>query len=292
MFHRLLICTSLSDGLQRLVHFVPSLAASGLQHITFLHVLPVDGRGIPRVDEGRKQQVKEQLSVAKAEAPAEVEVAVEVQAGRTDERILAVAKAHQCDLIILGSESRSLLTEKLFGSTAVSLCQQGTTPILILRPQLISVYTVEELDLRCRHLLRYFLLPYNGDRASEYLISQVKKCAGERPASILQECLLFQVIDNSDRLEKIMRESRLKEAEAKIAAAKATLESTGLKINTQIVFGEPIPETLKAALEYDITAIAIASATMGKLAEWSGPSFTGELIRRSWHPILFFPPIQ
>jgi nucleotide-binding universal stress UspA family protein len=271
---------------------VPSLAAAGIEHITFLHVLPVDGRGIPRVDETKMQQVREQLSVAKAEAPPNVEVEVEVQGGRIDERILAVAKDHQCDLIILGSESRSLLTEKLFGSTAVSLCQRGTTPILIFRPQLISVYTVEELDLRCRHLLRYFLLPYNGDKASDYLISQVKKCAEESPSSPLQECLLLQVIEDSDRLEKLMRENRVKEAETKLAAAKATLESTGLKVNTQIVFGEPIPETLKAALEYDIAAIAIASASMGKLAEWSGPSFTGELIRRSWHPILFFPPVQ
>ncbi|WNZ25928.1 universal stress protein [Leptolyngbya sp. NK1-12] len=292
MFQRLLICTSLSDGLQRLVHFVPSLAAGGIQHITFLHVLPVDGRGIPRVDEAKVQQVKEQLSVAKADLPSGVEVEVEVQAGRTDERIAAVAKANQIDLIVLGSESRSLLTEKLFGSTAVALCQSSLSPILILRPQLISVYTVEELDLRCRHLLRYFLMPYDGGKAAEYLLAQVKKYAERRPPSSLQECLLFHVIEDSDRIEKLLLENRIKEAAARLATAKTDLESTGLQVNTKIVLGEPIPETLKAALEYDITAIATASATMGKFAEWSGPSFTGELIRRSWHPILFFPPVQ
>ncbi|XPM56880.2 MAG: universal stress protein [Leptolyngbya sp. IPPAS B-1204] len=135
-------------------------------------------------------------------------------------------------------------------------------------------------------------MPYDGGKAAEYLLAQVKKYAERRPPSSLQECLLFHVIEDSDRIEKLLLENRIKEAEARLATAKTDLESTGLQVNTKIVLGEPIPETLKAALEYDITAIATASATMGKFAEWSGPSFTGELIRRSWHPILFFPPVQ
>ena len=53
--------------------------------------------------------------------------------------------------------------------------------------------------------------------------------------------------------------------------------------------GERIPVTLRMAMDYDITAIAVATDTLGKLAELSGPSFAGELLRRSWHPVLFFP---
>jgi nucleotide-binding universal stress UspA family protein len=292
MFQRLLICTDLTDGLQRLVHFVPSLAANGVQQITFLHVVPLEGRGVPKPDESKVQRAREQLTFAETEVPSGVEVKVEVQAGRPGERIQAAAKANRSDLIILGTESRSMLSEKLFGSTGTTLCQNSTVPVLIMRPQLLSAYTVEELDLRCRHIFRYFLMPYDGGKASEYLISQVKHYAKDGTFNSLQECLLLWVVENDDRIEKLLHESRVQTAETKLAAVKRDLEQLDITVTAQVLTGDPIPEVLKAALEYDITAIAVASATLGKLVEISSPSFTGELLRRSWHPILFFPPIQ
>jgi len=289
MFQRLLICTSLADGLQRFASFVASLAAGGVEQITFLHVVPLEGRGLPKADEEKMRHAREQLAVDPADLPAHLDVKVEVQAGRASERILAMAQAERSDLVVLGTESRSLLTEKLFGSTAVSLCQHGKLPVLILRPQLISTYTVEELDLRCRHLFRYLLVPYDGSKASSYLLSQIKQRLSQSATQVLQECLLLRVIESHDRIDKIMHDSRIQEAKASLAQAQADLEQLKLKVTTRIEEGDRIPVTLRMAMDYDITAIAIATDTFGKLAELSGPSFTGELLRRSWHPVLFFP---
>jgi nucleotide-binding universal stress UspA family protein len=288
MFQRLLICTSLADGLQRFTSFVASLAAAGVEQITFLHVVPLEGRGMPKADEEKVQHAREQLAVVQADLPTHLDVKVEVQAGRAAERILATAEAEQSDLIVLGTESRSLLTEKLFGSTAISLCQQNKLPVLILRPQLISTYTVEELDLRCRHLFRYLLVPYDGSKISDYLLSQIKQRVTQMTPG-LQECLLLRVIESHDRIDKIMHDSRIQEAKASLAQAQADLEQLNLKVTTRIEEGERIPVTLRMAMDYDITAIAVATDTLGKLAELSGPSFAGELLRRSWHPVLFFP---
>jgi nucleotide-binding universal stress UspA family protein len=288
MFHRLLICTSLADGLQRFTSFVASLAAAGVEQITFLHVVPLEGRGMPKADEEKVRHAKEQLAVVQADLPTHLDVKVEVQAGRAAERILATAEAEQSDLVVLGTESRSLLTEKLFGSTAISLCQQNKLPVLILRPQLISTYTVEELDLRCRHLFRYLLVPYDGSKISDYLLSQIKQRVTQVTPG-LQECLLLRVIESHDRIDKIMHDSRIQEAKASLAQAQADLEQLNLKVTSRIEEGERIPVTLRMAMDYDITAIAVATDTLGKLAELSGPSFAGELLRRSWHPVLFFP---
>jgi hypothetical protein len=49
---------------------------------------------------------------------------------------------------------------------------------------------------------------------------------------------------------------------------------------------------LAMAQEHDVSAIAIASSTLGKLIELSSPSFAGEILRRSWHPVVYFPPNQ
>lgn len=289
MFQRILICTSLTDGLQRFACFVRSLAASGVEQVTFLHVVPLEGRGVPRANEDKVRQAREQLAVAKADLPASIQVKVEVQAGSAPERILAVAQAEQSDLVILGTESRSLLTERLFGSTAVSLCQSGKLPVLILRPQMISTYTVEELDLRCRHLFRSLLIPYDGSKTADYLISQIQQRVAQ-PIQALQDCLLLCVVEGSG-MDKIMHDSRIQAAQASLAQAQANLEQPNLKVTSRVETGDRMTVTLRMAMDHDISAIAIATATLGKLAELSSPSFTGELLRRSWHPVLFFPAV-
>lgn len=289
MFQRLLICTDLMDGLYRLVNFIPSLASGGAQQVTFLHILPLEGRGVPKVDERKVQRARDRLSVAEKKLPADIDVKVEIQSGRPIERILATAKANQSDVILVGGESRTLLTEKLFGSTTANLCQGSKIPVLIMRPQLLSAYTNEELELRCRHIFRYFLIPYNGSQASERLVSQVKHYA-EQHSESSHQCLLLTVIEENDRIDRMLHESRVREAETKLAAVKAELEQPNLRVTTEASVGEPVVQTLAYAVDYDITAIAIASDTMGKLAEWSKSSFAAEILRRSWHPVLFFPP--
>jgi nucleotide-binding universal stress UspA family protein len=151
---------------------------------------------------------------------------------------------------------------------------------------------VEELTLRCQHLFRYLLIPYDGNRAAEQLLAQIKQLAAQDEINALQECLLLWAVEADDRINKLLHDSRVREAETKLAAVQAALASMHLQVTSKIAVGEPVPETLKAALDYDITAIAIASSRFGKLAEWSSPSFTGELLRRSWHPVLFFPISQ
>jgi hypothetical protein len=63
-----------------------------------------------------------------------------------------------------------------------------------------------------------------------------------------------------------------------------------LNVDTEVRLGDSYTEILDAALEFDISAIAIASENVGKIVEFPVRSFAGELMRRSWHPILFFPP--
>jgi len=64
----------------------------------------------------------------------------------------------------------------------------------------------------------------------------------------------------------------------------------GLQVNTEVRLGDPYTEILDAAAEFDISAIATASDRLGKLIELPVGSFASELMRRSWYPILFFPP--
>ena len=290
MFQRCLICTDFSDGLHRLIQFVPSLAGSGLKQLVFVHNVPIweEGR-VPRVDEDKVAAAKERLSEALNDVPQGVEVNIEVPSGRPLDTIPKIIKKYQSEVILVGTPMRSVLQEKIGGSTSLGLAKQTPTPLMILRPQLITTYTREELALRCQHLWRYLLIPYNDSETARYLIERFKEYAQNRQPGTLERCMLIWVVEDGVR-EKVIRENRLKEAQEKLETLKADLEQLDLTVNVEVRQGEPLPEILDAALVYDISAIAIATDYRSNFLDWTVPSCANEVLRRSWFPILFFSP--
>jgi nucleotide-binding universal stress UspA family protein len=148
MFQSVLICTDFTDGLYRLVDFVPDLAEGGLKKIVFVSTVPVTGDTVPRSNSEKLTEARDRLNRALQNIPAGIEVHVEVDWGVPTDHILSMAKKHSVDVMLLGTPSRSLLNEKLFGSTTIGLCQRAPIPVMIMRPQLMSTYTVEELRMR------------------------------------------------------------------------------------------------------------------------------------------------
>lgn len=291
MFQSCLICTDFSDGLYRLVDFVPSLSASGIKRIIFFHNVPLWQEGeIPRVDEEAIEAARRRLQAGISDLPSDVEVEIEITSGRPIENIQKVAKSYEPSVILTGMPIRSLLKEKLFGSTTAALARSCVQPLLILRPELISTYTREELSLRCQHLSRYLLIPYDGSDSSKYVVKKVKEYVQGQSQSYLERCMVISVVEDAGRRE-LPKDYRFEEAQEKIEAVKAELEQLDLQINAEVRRGNPLTEILDAALVYDISAIAVSSNTLGKgsIREWSTGSFAGDLIRRSWHPVLFFP---
>lgn len=289
MFHRLLVCTDLSDGLQRLVHFVPSLAAGGMKQIVFLHVVPLrEDLNIPKPDTDKIDLARAKLAPALEQVPSGIEIKVEIESGRAIDAIPRIAKAHQSDVILMGSQSRNLLTEKLFGSTTIELSQRIKTPLLTIRPQLMSTYTSEELNLRCRHLFRYLLLPYDDSEPARYAAQQIKQMAETQPDGELRGCQICRVISSGGRYELSPQEEQ-KMIQETLEPVRDQLQSAGLRVTIEVRRGDPVAEVLQSAQESDISAIVLSSNNLSPFLG-SISSFAAELLRRSWHPVLFFPP--
>ncbi|WP_421655341.1 universal stress protein [Leptothermofonsia sp. ETS-13] len=290
MFQRLLFCTDFSDGVHRLASFVPHLAKTGAKQIVFFHVVPLDGGTIPRIDQASVDRARERLSVAQQNVPEGVDVKVQIESGRPSDLILQTAGNLETDLIILGMPFRGRITEKLFSSTAMRVCERTTIPLMTLRPQLLSTYTSEELELRCQHLFRHLLIPYDGSETSKYLVEQIKRRAVDRPVNSLQRCHLCWVVEDVTR-RGLPKDYQVEPARKELAGVKAELESIGLRVEPiEVRQGDPIVEILDVAQMADVSAIAVTSGSMGRFQELSIPSFTRELLHRSWHPILYFPP--
>ena len=290
MFKSCLVCTDFSDGLHRLVNFVPDFAKAGITKIVFFNSVPLWEEGeVPRINEEKIAEVKERFNSAIKDIPEGVEVKVEVLSGKPLDTIPRVLKTHPVDVILTGTPMRSFLQEKCFGSTSVGLGKLTDIPLTIIRPQLITTYTTEELSLRCQHLWQYLLIPYKEGKAARYLIEQIKQQVEKYPNSSLKKCMLISVIEEGGRTS-MLNEHRISEAEEKLTSVKAELEELGLEVNTAIRQGNPIQEIMDAALEFDISAIAIATDYRNTLFEWTAPSFANDLMRRSWFPVVFYSP--
>lgn len=291
MFQRVLICTEFSDGLHRLAQFASSLALSGMKQIVFLHAVPLWEKGvIPRVDTKKMEQAQARFAEVFSESPSDVEVKIEVQSGKPVETILKVVETYQSELIILSSQSNGFITEKLLGSTMADLSHKTKVPLLVLRSQLISAYTSEELTLRCQHLFRSLLLPYNGSQVANFLVQQIKQLAQQQSGRYIEKCTLCWVLEteNTSRRE-IPRKIEPQEARETLSQIKADLEGANIQVETEVLEGNSVSKILETAAMADISAIAVSSGTIGKLQEWLVSSFAAELLRHSWYPILFFP---
>lgn len=286
MFKCALVCTDFEDSLQRLIGFVPDLVQSGLDKIVFFHnVSLTTDREIPKVDDSAVAEAKSRLADASGSVlPEGKSVVVDVRSGRVIDNIEKSARRYNADVLVLGTPTRSLLTEKFFGSTTTGIAHQLDIPLVILRPQLIATYRKQELALRCQTLFTHLLVPYDGSNSANYLLSQIKTAA--QTNGYPKQCILCWVIDDCIRVE--LRESE-EQIQAHLNKAKIDLESSGIEVFTEIRQGDPQSEILKSAEVNDISAISICSGKSKGILKWSVPSFTNALLRSSWHPVIHFP---
>lgn len=213
-----------------------------------------------------------------------------VQAGKAVDLILKGIQTYSSDLLITGMGIHNLLTEKLFGSTTVELLPKLTIPLLVMRPQLLAVFTLEELRLRSRHLLRSLLVPFDFEEPRRQLLERLGQLLPG--TSQCQSVTLLYVVDPSARRNQGMAVEVLKrKAEADLAQVIGPLNEQvqPLQVRALVRVGSPLQEILATAAAEDVTAIATASPRVGSFWEWSVRSLTGEILRQSWHPVLFFP---
>ncbi|NER78687.1 MAG: universal stress protein [Leptolyngbya sp. SIO1D8] len=292
MFQRALISTDFEDGLYRLGCVIPGLVEGGLKQISFFHNVAVQtDRSVPRVDEEALEAARKRLQEAIQGAAQDSTVEIHVECGRPSDNILKQIQLHSSEVIFLGMPTRNLLSEKLFGSTTMGLVERTPIPMMILRPQLISTYMTDELALRCRKLFNYLLIPYDGSQSSIEFLEILQAQFRKSPPPPDHKYYFLWVIDDSIRRE-LRGDNPLQDAEDRLNKAGDIFRNLGITVETLVKEGDPLEEILLAAEKYDISAIATHSRGISGFLRWSVPSLTREILRRSWHPVLYFPRVN
>jgi nucleotide-binding universal stress UspA family protein len=289
MFQKLVICTDFEDGLLRLASCLDSLAVGGIREVVFFHYVPMWEEGdIPRVDDQKIEAAHERFASVSAGFSGDLVVKFEVRSEQLVTNLLDVIQHYGSDLVILGSQSRTLLNEKIFGSTTTSLTEKLPVPMLVIRPVVLATFTDEELNLRCQCLFRHLLVAYDGTEASESLINMLIDRLQVNGQTMVKDCKLGWVMETTRRGVSIPE--KLAEAETMITATGQRFSELGLETLTEVRTGDPIAEVIKMAGEGGVSAIAVTAHSLPKFLEWSRPSFPHQLLRSSFHPVLFFPP--
>jgi nucleotide-binding universal stress UspA family protein len=289
MFQKLVICTDFNDGLLRLANCLGSLAQSGIREVVFFHFVPMWEEGdIPRMDDDKIEAARHRFSEAIAGFSGDLVVKFEVRSEQLVTNLLDVINEYGSDLVILGAQSRTLLNEKLFGSTTTTLTEKLPIPMLVIRPAILATFTEEELNLRCQCLFRSLLVAYDGTEASEKLIEMVLDRLNQYGQDAIERCKLGWVLETTRR--DLSVPEKLAEAETQVAATRQRFADLDLTVATEVRTGDPIAEMIKMASEGGASAIAVTAHSLPKFLEWSRPSFPHQLLRSSFHPVLFFPP--
>lgn len=283
MFKKALICTDFKDGLFHLTHCISSLQKSGFEEIVFVHSVPFWEEGnIPRVDQEKVQLALGKLSHVLVNPPQGIKVSLEIVSGKPSDTIPRLLQVYQSDVVFLGSIIKGMIAGSFLGSTSDYLSRHISQPLLIFRPQLLTAYTREELNLRAENLYRSTLIPYNGGEVGEYVINRLKN-----HANVIHHCILCWVIDESENNSSASQQKR-NYAQEKIQLAQQQLTDSGIITKTMIRLGNPIHELLQVATEEDITLIAMGHKSRSNVLQWTMPNFAQDILHQSWFPLLFF----
>lgn len=147
MYHRILVATDGSELAAKAEQNAIALAALTKAELVIVKVvgvypqsyfegaLSIDVQEISRVENkwlDAGQSVVNAIKTKAEEAGVKTE-AVVVKSERVSDAILAVAKKHECDLIVMASHGRNGLQRLLLGSETQSVLAHAHIPVLVLR---------------------------------------------------------------------------------------------------------------------------------------------------------------
>jgi len=136
LFAHILFSTDFSDTAEAAFSYLDTLVKATKCQVTLLHVHDGDRRAgslgrhsqpLPEPDAARLQRLKLWLERSGA-----TEVGVELAYGRPGDEVVAMAKAKDCSLILMGTQGKGITQEFLLGSVAHQVVRHAEQPVLLI----------------------------------------------------------------------------------------------------------------------------------------------------------------
>lgn len=140
---QILVATDLSGASTKALQYAKALAKHYASHIVLVHVYPpIKYLAIPEggwVEDPVIQRTEEEIETLEMELQREGYAAEAISAsGLVEHEVLALAKAHDADLVVLGTHGKRGMERLLFGSEAEGLIRHCDRPVLTVGPAAAS----------------------------------------------------------------------------------------------------------------------------------------------------------
>ncbi len=253
------------------------------------------------------EHAREYLAGLAARIRSEVDdlvIETEVVDGDPASAIVHYAEQHPgIKLIAMATHGRSGVSRWIFGSVAEKILQSSPVPLLIVRPP-----SGEEANLKLSLLSpRYdkILVPLDGSEFAEHALEQAEVIACSSGATLvlltvehtLHESILAETRSGVERVaaswekkqaEEYLREVARQSMEGQHGTTLHAIETqqAHLKVQTQISFGDPAEEILKAGAQDRVDMIVMTTHGRSGLKRlWLG-SVAVKVVRGTTLPVL------
>lgn len=224
--------------------------------------------------------------------PLGVDAACEVSEGRPEEEIIAYARRHTIDLIVLTTQGRTGASEFEIGSTAYKVVQSAGTSVLLVRPGENHGHRPDEDGYR------RVLVPVDGSSRGEWAVCLASTLISASPRG-RGELILVHVVPVPEMVTRIPADEELDSLRGQIVEAshraaeryfdqlRSRIERPDLTVESRILVSPQVTATLQQAAdagEADLVVISAHGASGS--APWPYGSIASHLIRYGHRPLL------
>lgn len=272
-----LVPTDFSNECELVWDFAAGLGALGVTRVVLTTVVDSSGLEGPviaaKVDEARDKLA----SVASRLEEAGLLVECRVPSGSPFRGLLGVASETHVDAVVCGSHGKRLVDQVFQGSLSVRLIQEGTTPVLMTRYDVLAGKKPAEV---AKDFAKRLMHPTDFSEAAQRAL----ETAMSFPASAMGELNLVHVhepIIGYERQERIETQ-----ALSRLAEMHDEAETRGFSATYQVISGDVCDGVIGATARHDSTGIVIGSRGRGAVGDAILGSLPTELMRRAGCPVL------
>lgn len=289
MFRTIVMATDLSSAWDEIVTCAGELKALGCSEIILTHVVTV--LFLSGMEGALRTEARQNLEVQKAKLEAQgFSVGIEIPTGLPAQSVNEVARCCGADLIVVGSQGRSLWREAVLGSVSSAMLHHIHYPTLLLNIRLKEGMASGSCRLQATDLLRHVLYPTDFSKISERTGEFVTRLA---PRGISQVTVLhaLDVPGTEDSYPPGYQEVAVGAAHDLLEQCKQRLITAGIpSVHVRLDPGHPIAAILHVLASQDISFIVMGTQGKGFIKEIFLGSVAHNVSRMATCPVLLIPP--
>jgi len=288
MFKRFIVATDLSPASFAVVNCLNELQAFGAKDCLLLQCLgfrDAASAALSYDTERLKEMLDEQKTILENQG---FTVEARTISGTPKQEIVRIADKEDYTLIVIGSQGRSLMEEKLLGGVAYGIVTKSVKPVLVIpvqkRPGEENACDPVARSAFGGHVMFAADFSETADRAFSYVEQLVARGLGKvtlvhvqdktklekHPKERLEE---FNELDR-DRLEKLK---------------KVLLKKGAPQIDFEVCYGVPSKEITRLTRERDVELVVMGTQGRGFFGEFFLGSVSHNVLRQSVAPVLLIP---